>query len=414
MLVQYAVENYKSIKEEVVINFRADKKYSDSEWVIKSENSSVSLYKCIGLIGPNASGKSNILESLHFAFRFILNTINRKASSEINRIPFAFGDDMQEKPTVFEFIFYQKGIKYIYGFSIDNQEVQEEYLLGYYSVKPKTLFERSKGQNYEFKGNDVKSQKEIAKKTNPNRLYMPVAAEWGYEPLKMVYQWFEFQTRQSLEWKFGVDFVSNIIHEIVRDRKRKKVFIEELQKADFNIVDVYVLKKKLSPRSQDFLEKIFKELVGDIMDVSVPEDKFEIRVVHENQNGEQFDIALKEDSAGTERILKSVSEFLYICQHGGLMLEDELGKSYHTMLTQHFLQMVKSSSVNFGNAQLFFTTHQTKVLKVLNPDQVYLVDKDETGATVVKLLDNYVIRENDNIELGYLKGRYGSVPYMRG
>lgn len=414
MLVQYAVENYKSIKEEVIINFRADKNYCDSEWVIDCENSSAPLYKCIGLLGPNASGKSNILESLQFAFRFILNTINRKASSGINRIPFAFDDNMQNRPTVFEFVFYQKGIKYVYGFSVDDQEVQEEYLLAYYSVKPKTLFERSHGQQYKFKGNDVKLQKEIAEKTNSNRLYMPVAAEWGYEPLKIVYQWFEFHARQSLEWEFSVDSVGNMIRNIVKDRERKKVFIEELQKADFNIIDIYVLKKKLSPRTQDLVERILKELVGGVMEIPIPEDNFEIRIVHENRNGQRFDIALKEDSAGTERIVESISEFLYISQYGGLMLEDELGKSYHTMLTEHFLQMIKSSSVNSGNAQLFFTTHQTKVLKVLNPDQVYLVDKDETGATVVKLLDDYVIRENDNIELGYLKGRYGSVPYMRG
>ena len=42
------------------------------------------------------------------------------------------------------------------------------------------------------------------------------------------------------------------------------------------------------------------------------------------------------------------------------------------------------------------------------------MDKDETGATVVKLLDDYLIQENDDIELGYLKGRYGGVPYMKG
>lgn len=58
-------------------------------------------------------------------------------------------------------------------------EVVEEYLMGYFSAKPKTLFERTEGQHYEFKGNDVRFQKEIAQKTNYNRLYMPVAEERG-------------------------------------------------------------------------------------------------------------------------------------------------------------------------------------------------------------------------------------------
>ena len=59
MLVQYTVENYRSIKDELVINFRADERYSSSEWVIQDESLSVPLYKCIGLIGPNALGKTN-------------------------------------------------------------------------------------------------------------------------------------------------------------------------------------------------------------------------------------------------------------------------------------------------------------------------------------------------------------------
>lgn len=41
------------------------------------------------------------------------------------------------------------------------------------------------------------------------------------------------------------------------------------------------------------------------------------------------------------------------------------------------------------------------------------MDKDEDGATYVKLLDDYLIREKDNIELGYLKGRYGAVPNIK-
>ena len=41
-------------------------------------------------------------------------------------------------------------------------------------------------------------------------------------------------------------------------------------------------------------------------------------------------------------------------------------------------------------------------------------DKDENGGTYVTLLDDFELRENENIELGYLKGRYGAIPYMKG
>ncbi len=409
MLVQYTVENYRSIKDELVINFRADERYSSSEWVIQDESLSVPLYKCIGLIGPNASGKTNVIQSFRFAFRFILNTIKRRDSSKINVEKFAFAEKMDEEPTFFEFVFYRNKIKYVYGFSISTKEVLEEYLEGYFSEEPKVLFERYHGQQFEFGNTDVDLQKEIAKKTNPNRLYMPVAAEWGYTPLKEIYQWFEFYSRQYENFN-----VESMISEIIKKEDRKKIFINELQKADFNIKDVYIKNKKMDQKSRDTFKKFLIEVLGENEELSISDIRPIIRVVHENYAGEIFDIALDEDSAGTESFVENVSELLYISERSGLMVEDELGKNYHTKLVQHFLGMFRSKVVNPGQAQLFFTTHNTKILNMVNPDQVYLVDKDETGATVVKLLDDYLIQENDDIELGYLKGRYGGVPYMKG
>ncbi|MCX4326042.1 MAG: ATP-binding protein [Lachnospiraceae bacterium] len=408
MLVQYSVRNYKSIKDEIVINFSADDKYKNSSWTINDNSIPVHLYKCIGLIGPNASGKTNIIDSLIFASRYILNTIKRKDSEKINIIPFAF-DNNENSPSSFEFIFYNNGIKYIYGFSINNKEVLEEYLMECLSKEPGTIFDRSPGQHYEFYNHDLETQNSIVQKTNANRLYMPVAAEWGYAPLKDIYIWFEFNFRQ-----YNYINTKNIINEIIKKEERKKILISQLQKADFNIKDIYFKNKKLNQAYINRFEKIFNEITGINEENIFPDVIPELYIIHENCNGGTFTVELDEDSAGTESIVENIAEFLYLSEHGGLMLEDELGKTYHTKLTQHFLNMFKPESINPGNLQLLFTTHNTHILNILNPDQIYLTDKDETGATVIKLLDDYFIDENCDIELGYLKGRYGSIPYMKG
>ena len=408
MLVQYSVRNYKSIKDEIVINFSADDKYKNSSWTINDNSIPVHLYKCIGLIGPNASGKTNIIDSLIFASRYILNTIKRKDSEKINIIPFAF-DNNENSPSSFEFIFYNNGIKYIYGFSINKEEVLEEYLMECFSEEPKTIFDRSAGQHYEFYNHDLKVQEDIAQKTNDNRLYMPVAAEWGYTPLKDIYTWFEFNFRQ-----YNYTSTKSILDGIIKKENRKNILISQLQKADFNIKDIYVKDKKLNQAYLNLFEKLLNDLTGINEENFLSDIMPEIYIVHENCNGETFTIELDEDSAGTESIVENIAEFLYLSEHGGLMLEDELGKTYHTKLMQHFLKMLKPENINPGNLQLLFTTHNTHILDILKPDQIYLTDKDETGATVVKLLDDYLINENDNIELGYLKGRYGSIPYMKG
>lgn len=408
MLVQYSVENYKSIKDEIILNFRVGKKYEEDKWAIREEGIPP-LYKCLGMIGPNASGKSNIMQSFLFALKFIINTIERKENAKIKIERFQFSEFCMKEPASFEFIFYQNKIKYVYGFSVNEDEVVEEYLLGYFSAKPKTLFERLERQHYEFRGNDVKLQKQIAEKTNANRLYMPVAAEWGYEPLKIVYDWFRFVSRQYEKFD-----ISSMVEQILQKKERKDLLLSELQKADFNITDIYVKKQRMNDRTHDILQKILSEFAGEMGEAVVPDVSAVVRLVHENRKGERLDIELGEDSAGTSVIVQNIVELFSLSENGGLMLEDELGKVYHTKLTQHFLETLKSDIVNCGNAQLLFTSHDTKILNLLNPDQIYLVDKNEDGATCVKLLDDFAIRENENIELGYLKGRYGSVPYMKG
>lgn len=411
MLIQYSVKNYKSIKDEIIINFTAMGKNVDPAKLINNELGS-SVYRCIGLVGPNASGKSNIIDSLFFALRFINSTIERKEKSKINIEMFMLDKNSREEGASFEFIFYENNIKYVYGFTIDTERVLEEYLLAYYSKKSTTIFERdiSIAPEYNFRGNDVKVQNEISQKTNSNRLYLPVAAEWGYEKIKAPYKWFEKMFRQYSDMN-----ISQVIADVVRDDSRKNVLLEALAKADFNIKDIYVKSKKIEKQHRDALVQFLANMLGEgeISEDIIPEDTPVIWVTHVGKSGETFDIEISDDSAGTRDIIDNIAEMLFINKEGGLFIEDELGRNYHTKLTEYFLELFNSNEVNYGKAQLFFCTHDTKILNLLNPEQIYLVDKDEDGATYVKLLDDYLIREKDNIELGYLKGRYGAVPNIK-
>ena len=52
MLIQYAVSNYKSIKDEIIINFARIDGESDDNWTIPVEEPRCRLYNVIGLMGP--------------------------------------------------------------------------------------------------------------------------------------------------------------------------------------------------------------------------------------------------------------------------------------------------------------------------------------------------------------------------
>ena len=70
------------------------------------------------------------------------------------------------------------------------------------------------------------------------------------------------------------------------------------------------------------------------------------------------------------------------------------------------------------NAQIIFTTHDTNLLgttqvePVLRRDQVWLTEKDNEGATVLYPLTDYKPRKAENLERGYLQGRYGAIPFL--
>ena len=99
-------------------------------------------------------------------------------------------------------------------------------------------------------------------------------------------------------------------------------------------------------------------------------------------------------------------------------LVDELEASLHPALAQQIVRQFNDPATNPGNAQLIFTTHDTNLLgttlgePALRRDQVWLTEKDNEGATVLYPLTDYKPRKAENIERGYLQGRYGAIPFL--
>jgi AAA15 family ATPase/GTPase len=80
--------------------------------------------------------------------------------------------------------------------------------------------------------------------------------------------------------------------------------------------------------------------------------------------------------------------------------------------------MFNDPARNPNGAQLVFTTHDTHLLgtivgePVLRRDQVWFTEKDDNGATHLYPLTEFHPRKEENLERGYLQGRYGAVPFL--
>ena len=73
------------------------------------------------------------------------------------------------------------------------------------------------------------------------------------------------------------------------------------------------------------------------------------------------------------------------------------------------------SEINKGNAQLIFSTHDTNLLSltIFRRDQIWFTEKNyKNGSTDLYPLDEFPVRKNENIQKGYLNGRYGAIPFI--
>ena len=102
---------------------------------------------------------------------------------------------------------------------------------------------------------------------------------------------------------------------------------------------------------------------------------------------------------------------------GGLLVIDELDSKLHPLLTQHIIKLFNNPKTNPKGAQLIFATHDTNLLnvKTFRRDQIWFTEKDEqTAATDLFSLYDFSIRKDTKVEKGYLIGRFGAIPFIKG
>jgi uncharacterized protein len=99
---------------------------------------------------------------------------------------------------------------------------------------------------------------------------------------------------------------------------------------------------------------------------------------------------------------------------GGVLLIDEIATNLHTKLGEKIIQHFTDPELNPNHAQLVFSTHDTNLLSgdLLRRDEVWFSEKNEIGETCVYPLTDFSARKKENIEKGYLEGRYGAIPFF--
>jgi len=149
------------------------------------------------------------------------------------------------------------------------------------------------------------------------------------------------------------------------------------------------------------------------------QDKSAISIVHKVTNDavdtEQYAIPLEKASIGTQRFFSQIGPWIIALDKGGILLVDDIEASMHPLLTKRLVEMMQNPEINTNGTQLIFTTHDTMMLNLsfLRRDQIWFVDKnDKTLSSSLFSLWDFSVRKDENIQKGYLQGRYGAIPFL--
>ena len=396
MLIQFSVENYLSIKDKVVLSLLASRDNEHPEHLIVDR--SKNYLKSTVIYGANASGKSNVLNAFWFMVNYVLTSHNQQVHKAIERSPFKFDRETPARPSSFEVIFTAEGIRYAYGFSVTDKAVVEEYLYYYPNGRQALIFERKDTTDFRFTV-DIEEQSTLKERTSANKLYLSVASNWSYSKVIPVLEWFascQIITKHSVANAYGLEA------EQLKDDDYRRVIASMLRVADFGIQSLQVRDSEpMPPQSGDIFPNV--EAVHTVQDTE--------------GNAASYTLNMTEESDGTNSYFKLIGIVKKALDHGTLLVADEMDAHLHPLLTKHLVSLFNSTEFNPNGAQLIFTSHNTNLLDldVLRRDQIWFTEKDEqTAATDLFCLYDFSIRKDAKVEKGYLIGRYGAIPFIKG
>lgn len=422
--------------------------------------------------GANASGKSNLLDGLKFMADAVRDSFAQwRPGGGVPRRPFKLDPTTRDRPSVFVVDLVLGGVRYTYGFEVDDRHVLAEWLYSYPEKRKRVLFDRS-GDSVKFGTTvaDVGAKVEVLESLlRSDSLFLSLAGRSNLAVLQPVYRWFVDQLVFRLSDDDSANLEARIADFMLANPGLRDRVVGLLGAADLGITDIavvvdpatddgveiraaedVVVKARASLRlAEADLEEVeaemkrigkgsglaarrrmlrgrvdaaardYGEAHGNIRRTLAAADRArrEIQLAH-GVIGEPF--RLDDESAGTLSWLSLLPTVLTVLDEGGVLVIDEIDASLHSLLSARLVALFNDREVNAAGGQLIFTTHDATLLnppladEVLDRDEVWFVEKSPAGVSTLYPLTDFKPRREDNLERRYLAGQYGGVPNVYG
>ncbi len=417
MLIEFSVANYRSLRDRQTFSLTAAKgdELSKTNTFKAEAANEFTLLRSAVIYGPNAGGKSNFLQALQTMQKIVLKSSrSMQRGDRLPVVPYRLSRDSRSAPSEFEVTFIVDQIRYQYGFTASEERIHEEWLLAYPRGRAQRWFGRiwnAKQQTYDWElGNNLTGEKQLwQKSTRDNALYLSSAVQLNSQQLQPIYDWFNqtLHTANMGGWSMG--FTASLC-----EKEEKNRVMEFLHAADVDIDDIHIEEKPFDSNTLpiDMPEHVKNTLVNDLRDKKI----LDIKTVHTDSEGQRVNFDIDEESDGTQKLFAFAGPWIDSLANGYVLFIDELHDNLHPRLVKFLVELFHSTETNPKNAQLVFTTHETSILnqEVFRRDQIWFCEKDEQKATRLYPLTDFSPRKGrENLELAYLSGRYGALPYVK-
>lgn len=343
-----------------------------------------------------------------------------KPSAKVPYAPF-FAEPARSEPTVFDLDFIVDGERYQYGFKFDREKIREEWLYSFPKHRPRLIFERDSAREEEYRFGRVLRGKPqlIAGLTRQNSLFLSAAAANNNAQLAPMVAWFEKQFLLSTPER-RKSLVEESLAQAKQDPAVENKFISLLRSADLGISEFRFVDQEWDEEAKLRVANVLKALRPDkeFEEPDWRELAREAQFGHRTESGEVVFLDVHDESDGTRAWIALIGAFLVALDEGHILLVDELDASLHPRLTSEVIQLFHDPEVNVNGAQLIFSTHDPSLMGALlgdsplRRDEVWLSEKGRDGAARVYPLTDFRPRKAENLERGYLQGRYGGVPFV--
>lgn len=440
MLVKLSVENFKSFDSLVEMTMVSSGKiqdHKDHRVTIKSTN----ILKYGVIYGANASGKSNLIDF----FRLFKRTVQVGIPLEAVEWYCKNREENKTRKSTFEIQFTIDDKFFAYGFSaiLSERKITDEWLYELYQDgTAKRLFEREENQRPEL-GEGVKLMADERKRFevyaedfegNVTTLFLNEMNRGKKYPdtsrllfFQEVYQWFQKKLYviqpdtplMDFEYYYDDESLSRV-NQLIRtfdtgisEVTIQDISLEELESSVSKKVFKYIMERLRAKAEEKNGEEIrvtmrSKDSIFSVTVEGYGEPKVKTICLHHGKSF--YDFRFEDESDGTRRLF-DLLDMLLNRKEDVVYVVDELERSLHPKLTEHYLRLFMDFYQGHRN-QLIFTTHEASIMEqsLFRRDEVWFVERDEKNESTIYSLDRFKERYDKRLSKAYLEGRYGAIP----